>query len=730
MDAIILRDLHRLLAIFFVTSSLIGEVIECERRFIASYADIHSSIVGDYLSSCGVDQEIVENVRESLQVPQIFHKLNLKKLKQLIEKESPVYVCPRTYELGLVHTMARKKGTRSRKVKRVSFQYFSIRDTILSVLQKKENFEKVLSEQFSTDGVLKRDIDGSILRGKSGVLPQFQNPEDPLSPVTITMRVLLYTDEFEVTNPLGSKTLKHKINGFYFKLLNLAGTGKLKHIFVYALAKALDVKNYGYNIILEPFVQEMEEMIANGVDCHLHGRSVNVQVNFVGVTGDTLGLHEILHMLSPSCVSFCRDCLITRDTFRFRPWSVGCYRTEEHRRELFNKAKKTNRYWLYKKYGYKIRDTTLKRLNFRPRSNRKGDLMHDLFEGTSMLVIKIILNFCITKHVFTVDFLNELIKCFDYGSVNESEKPSPNFKEESLRDMKSTKLKQNACQVHLLLRALPFLIRDKLKEYYDKASEWDQYQLERLMHLLNLHMEIVRLICSREITVGQVIHLEQCVRLHNELYHEMRLENPNLPMPNKIHHLLHYGKMIKEWGPAPLFETSRFEAMHKKLKQRMRTTNNFINTPKTIADRIAINFSYEFSYDDDEPEIDLMSAKFKLSTQEYVGQAIRFRGVKYEKGQVLCLNLDDSEDKADILPVFGIIQSIHYQNDIISFIVKILETIIYDDQYCAYKVTQTNNKNSWLWSDLTFKEPMALWRNSTDDKDEEETFVPVKTANI
>lgn len=533
-----------------------------------------------------------------------------------------------------------------------------------------------------------------------------------------------------MANPLGAKTKKHKINGFYFKLLNLQGTGKLKHIFLYALAKAADVKTYGYNTILEPFVEEIENLITNGFECTLHGRKVIIKTKFVGVTGDTLGLHEILHLMSPSHVSFCRDCLFTRDEFRRHPWLMGQYRSEQHRRSLVQRRQRSNSYWLLKRHGYKVRDTVLKRLRLSPRCNRKWDLMHDLFEGTSMLVIKVILHYCISKRIFSVDFFNERVRCFDYGSINESEKPSPNFTEESLRSMKTCRLKQNACQVHLLLRALPFLIRDKMKAYYDDTNAREQFEIERLTKLLSLHLEIVKLICSREITSGQIDHLDQCVRQHNRLYHQMRLDNPTFPLLNKIHHLLHYSKMIREWGPAPLWETSRFEAMHKKLKQRMRSSNNFINTPKTIANRVAINFSYEHSYENDEPVLDLMSCVFDLATGRYSGSALKFHGIVYREGQVICLNLDDSDDRADIIPVFGIIKSVRSMDGVISFTVNVLRTEFYDDEYCAYQVSQTDEQSTWLWSTLQYKDPMALWRSCADTEADEDSFVSVKTANI
>lgn len=160
MDANILRDLHRLLAIFMVTKTLIGEVIESERRLLTYYSDLSSTLVGDYLLSLGMDEETAQHARESLPpVPGIFHRLTVNRLEKLIEEESPVYVKPRTYELDVISCLGRKRnGRRTRKHKKVNFQYFSVRDTILAVLGKRNDFDKVLSEQGSKDGVLRSDM--------------------------------------------------------------------------------------------------------------------------------------------------------------------------------------------------------------------------------------------------------------------------------------------------------------------------------------------------------------------------------------------------------------------------------------------------------------------------------------------------------------------------------------------------------------------------------------------
>lgn len=89
------------------------------------------------------------------------------------------------------------------------------------------------------------------------------------------------------------------------------------------------------------------------------------------------------------------------------------------------------------------RDTILKKLGFQPRRNKKFDKLHDLFEGVTMALIIAIPRFCFNENIFTSDFLNERLKAFDYGQVNESNKPSPNIAESDIKNEKATRLKQS-----------------------------------------------------------------------------------------------------------------------------------------------------------------------------------------------------------------------------------------------------------------------------------------------
>ena len=72
----------------------------------------------------------------------------------------------------------------------------------------------------------------------------------------------MYTDEFEIVNPIGSRRKKHKLIAFYWTLLNISAEyhSKLSTIQLLALAKACDVKKYGVQKLLYNFSAGLQSL--------------------------------------------------------------------------------------------------------------------------------------------------------------------------------------------------------------------------------------------------------------------------------------------------------------------------------------------------------------------------------------------------------------------------------------------------------------------------------------
>lgn len=89
-------------------------------------------------------------------------------------------------------------------------QYVSVIDTLTLVLSNKKVREAILSEQQSEDGVLSSFVDGRNFKTHSF----FQRHPKAL-------RLQLYYDDLEITNPLGSKTIIHKLGVWLYKITNI-----------------------------------------------------------------------------------------------------------------------------------------------------------------------------------------------------------------------------------------------------------------------------------------------------------------------------------------------------------------------------------------------------------------------------------------------------------------------------------------------------------------------------
>lgn len=83
-------------------------------------------------------------------------------------------------------------------------------------------------------------------------------------------------------------------------------------------------------------------------------------------------------------------------------------------------------YELSKSYGVCRRSVLCNSRYFHVVDGLPGDAMHDILEGVLQYVCKEMLKeFIFKDKLFTVEQLNERISCFDYGYVNDSNKPSP-----------------------------------------------------------------------------------------------------------------------------------------------------------------------------------------------------------------------------------------------------------------------------------------------------------------
>ncbi|KAF2885598.1 hypothetical protein ILUMI_20582 [Ignelater luminosus] len=182
--------------------------------------------------------------------------------------------------------------------------------------------------------------------------------------------LILFFDDYEVGNALGSRAGKNKLGAVYVSLPSLPPhiTSKLNNIFLFALFYSNDHKLFGNNIFSK-LIEELQYLQDNGI------LVLNETVYFkVGlISGDNLGVHSILGSTETGI--------------------------------------KENCIW-HNLSGFHVVD------------NFTVDIMHDLFEGVCNYDISGLLRAIIySLKLFSIDTLNSRIQMFNYTEIESSNRP-------------------------------------------------------------------------------------------------------------------------------------------------------------------------------------------------------------------------------------------------------------------------------------------------------------------
>ncbi|XP_053097912.1 uncharacterized protein LOC113523917 [Pangasianodon hypophthalmus] len=128
------------------------------------------------------------------------------------------------------------------------------------------------------------------------------------------LQIQIYYDDFETANPLGSKHCIHKIGCLYFIVRNLPPkfNSVLMNINLLSLFHTQDISKYGFDIILEPLINDIKVLESQGLSLPFSDEQIYGTI--AQITGDNLGMHSILGFIeSFSSHHFCRLCLIDKN---------------------------------------------------------------------------------------------------------------------------------------------------------------------------------------------------------------------------------------------------------------------------------------------------------------------------------------------------------------------------------------------------------------------------------
>lgn len=127
----------------------------------------------------------------------------------------------------------------------------------------------------------------------------------------IILPIVIYQDDFETGNPLGSHASIHKLSGIYASLPCLPPQfiSKLDNIFLLQLNYSDDASYFGNNSVYKRVVQELNYLRAVGITINIDGNPIIIKFQLAMIIGDNLGLNTILGFVQSFQANYyCRFC--------------------------------------------------------------------------------------------------------------------------------------------------------------------------------------------------------------------------------------------------------------------------------------------------------------------------------------------------------------------------------------------------------------------------------------
>ena len=259
-------------------------------------ADLTKHHIRNILISQGFDEKQVQDIIENVGKDDPFNaaKKNLESEKKRLTfiKEAFKNTQPETVRLNPAH-----------EAKSESYQYVSLKGSIKNLLEDESYINQKKSDPYrAEEGVVKDVRDGKLFHQN----PYFQkNPE--------AVPILIFQDELEVCNPLGSGKSKHKVNVTYYTTLDVQSPlrSRVKSIQLVSLVMSKVWKKYGNEKCNDRLIADLMELESDGIEVYVPEKKV-VKVALCYIVGDNLGLHQLAEFSANfSSGQICRVCQAT-----------------------------------------------------------------------------------------------------------------------------------------------------------------------------------------------------------------------------------------------------------------------------------------------------------------------------------------------------------------------------------------------------------------------------------
>lgn len=507
-------------------------------------------------------------------------------------------------------------------------------------------------------------------------------------PEKIVLPIIVYFDDLEINNALGSHRNVHKLGAVYFSIacLPFEYSSMLENIFLAQLHNSLDHKSAGNKKIFCNLINQITELEKDGLIFDINGQQQTIYFALLTIIGDNLGVNYITDFTTSfNSKHWCRICFADKAETQSQVIEhPEMLRTVENYREDSTRCLR----------GVNAECVFNEISSFHVIENASLDIMHDIFEGICRYEIaKIFKIFIIDEKIFSLDILNSRIEHFDYGTSVGKNVPLciPN------NVLTTQLLIISSSEMLFLVENLGLLIGDLVPLNH---KVWELY--------LNLR-EIISIILSPSFNIATTQLLETLISEHHSLYLELFSE----PLKPKHHLLLHYPRIMKRFGPLKYLSCIRYEAKHKQLKDNSKVVTSRKKPAFTFALKHQLSMSHRFLIKEgfsnrlcwgpilDEKLSSLPDYDYwkNILPQYIVNECIstpwvKVNGIAYHINAIIIVDSSNND------LTFGQIKYIViHESRNISFLYLRLNTCGIHRHYYAFEVTKTNK-----WGFISFKD--------------------------
>ena len=612
------------------------------------------------------------------------------------------FVQPIEYVLGSNIGFKNKGSKRQMCEIEDTMVYIPILQSIEQLLSNPRIFELVSNPLTRSNEGIYYDIkDGVCWKGN----PIFQLNTDAL-------QIILYHDEVELCNPLGSHVGKHKVDLYYYTLGNIDPRfrSKLCAIRLVAIVKAQDVAKYGHGKILTPIVNDLESL-ASGHVFNINGQPIKLHGAVVSCIADTEGQHQWAGFKVG--VGFahqkCRNCLCRfeemQQRFRASEFTArNLAQYQQHCKDIETAPTEIMKKDLQITYGIIEKSVLSELSHFDITKQLPQDIMHILLEGSVQYEARLILQHFFNSGIITLQQLNTAFCELSLGYHDEKNRP-PSLREITFNDQESYKMKLTAEQARVFLKNLPFI----LIRYVQPENPYYQLLLQIVL--------IVQICFSPVTSDARVQELRDVIELHLKTFKEL------FPLKNiipKMHYLIHIPDQILHLGPLIRHSCMRFEARHAYFKD-IAPLQNFKNICLSLAERYQLDDCANLCNDNpnhhpifqtekklgpvkklERNDMTSFHDRIKLDLglllyphkfiHIYTAKWIMLHGSTYTptRGCIVAVDADFSTR----MPVFGQLENIFLVGEEVVFEYILLKTLEFSTGLMAYKVRKVCNADT------------------------------------